>query len=213
MVRVKICGITHPEDASVAVKLGADALGFIFAPSPRRVAPESVRDIVELLPAFVHTVGVFVDETLATIQDIVNYCGLDRVQLHGNEPPEFCRKLMPRTLKAFRMKDASSLPAMESYKGQVRAILLDTYQRGIRGGTGETFGWGLAVKAKKFGMPVILSGGLRPSNIEQAISTVRPGAVDVNSGVEVSPGKKSPTLMKALMEAIRRMDIRGTTDD
>ena len=206
MVRVKICGITHPEDASEAVKQGADALGFIFAPSPRRVVPELARDMIQRLPPFIQTVGVFVDEDLATIRDIVNYCGLDRVQLHGNESPEFCRELMPRTLKAFRLKDTSSLLPIRTYKGEVGAILLDTYQRGLRGGTGKTFDWALAIKAKEFGMPVILSGGLKPSNIAQAISTVRPDAVDVNSGVEMSPGKKSPALMKALMEVIREMD-------
>lgn len=213
MVRVKICGITNPEDASVAVKLGADALGFILAPSPRQVTPENVHYIIGTLPPFVQTVGVFVDEDLTTIRDIVAFCGLGMVQLHGNESPEFCRELMPQSVKAFRLKDPSSLLPIGLYQGQVRALLLDTYQTGIKGGTGKVCDWSLAVKAGKLGMPVILSGGLEPSNIQRAISSVKPYAVDVNSGVEVRPGRKSPTLMKELIEAIRRMEMGGITDD
>ena len=213
MVKVKICGITNLEDALVAVRLGTDALGFIFAPSPRQVTPEIVRDIINTLPPFVQTVGVFVDEELTKIRDIVDYCGLDMVQLHGNESPGFCRELMPRTVKAFRLHDTSSLLPIRLYKGQVRALLLDTYQRGIKGGTGKAFDWNLALKAGELGMPVILSGGLGPPNIQRAISTVKPYAVDVNSGVEVRPGRKSPILMKELIEAIRRMDRGGIADD
>ena len=172
MIKVKICGITNHQDASEAVKLGADALGFIFAPSPRRIAPELARDIILDLPPFVKAVGVFVNESLGRIQENVAYCGLDMVQLHGEESPAFCRDLMPRTLKAFRIKDEASLSSLEAYKGLVKALLLDTYQDGVMGGTGKTFDWRLAMEAKKIGIPVILSGGLGPSNIEAAISTV-----------------------------------------
>ncbi len=207
MVKVKICGITNPQDASMAVELGVDALGFILAPSPRQVTPEKVRDIIDNLPPFLQTVGVFVDEDLTTIRDILDFCGLDMIQLHGNEPPEFCREMMPHTVKAFRLKDASSLSLIRLYQGQVRALLLDTYQDGIKGGTGKYFDWNLAIKAGELGMPVILSGGLRPANIQRAISTVKPYAVDVNSGIEESPGKKSPLLMKQLMENIRKVEL------
>ena len=213
MVKVKICGITNPEDASVAIELGADALGFIFAPSPRRVTPGIVRDIIDTLPPFVQTVGVFVDENLTTIRDIVGSCGLDMVQLHGNESPGFCRELMPRTVKAFRLKDASSLLPITSYKGQVRALLLDTYQSGIKGGTGKTFDWNLAIQVREFGIPVILSGGLGPLNIERAISTVKPYAVDVNSCIEMQPGRKDTALMKQLMKKVNGMNRGGLLDD
>jgi phosphoribosylanthranilate isomerase len=212
MVKVKICGITNHEDASEAVRLGTDALGFIFAPSPRQIAPELARDIIFNLPPFVQTVGVFVNEELSAIRDKVAYCGLDMVQLHGDEPPEFCRKLMPRTLKTFRIKDASSLLQMGAYKGLVKALLLDTYQKGLRGGTGKTFDWGLAVEAGKFGIPIILSGGLGSSNIETAVSTVKPYAVDMSSSIEARPGKKDHALMRELMEKVNSMR-RGLQDD
>jgi len=212
MVKVKICGITNHEDASEAVRLGAEALGFIFAPSPRQIVPELARDIIVDLPPFVQAVGVFVNEELSAIRDKVAYCGLDMVQLHGDEPPEFCRELMPRTLKVFRIKDTSSLSPIGAYKGLVKALLLDTYQEGLKGGTGKTFDWGLAVEAGKFGIPVILSGGLGPSNIETAISTVKPYAVDVNSTIEARPGKKDHALMRELMEKVNGMR-RGLSDD
>lgn len=205
MVKVKICGITNHEDASEAVRLGTDALGFIFAPSPRQIVPELARDIILDLPPFVQAVGVFVNEELSAIRDKVAYCGLDIVQLHGDEPPKFCRELMPRTLKAFRIKDTSSLSQIGAYRGTVKALLLDTYQKGLKGGTGKTFDWGLAVKAGKFGMPIILSGGLGPSNIEAAILTVKPYAVDMSSTIEARPGKKDHALMRELMGKINKI--------
>lgn len=207
MVRVKICGITNYQDASNAVKLGVDGLGFIFTPSPREITPEKAREIICAIPPFVQTVGVFVNEDPATIKKIIHFCGLDLVQLHGDEPPDLCHELMPYTIKAFRPKDEKGLSAIRLYVGRIRAILFDTYSDEKRGGTGKTFDWDLAIKGKELGVPVILSGGLTPSNIQMAISTVRPFAVDVNSGVEEHPGKKSPALMKRLMETIKGMEI------
>ena len=213
MLRIKICGITNHEDARMAAELGADALGFIFAPSPRQVDPETARRIISSLPPFVQTVGVFVDENAATMKRIVGFCGLNLVQLHGDESPGVCREFMPHTIKAFRLRDESSLSSIKAYCGKVRALLFDTYSEGKSGGTGKTFDWNLAVKGKEWKIPVILSGGLKPSNIERAISTVRPYAVDVNSGVENRPGEKSHILMKRLMETIKRIDIGELTDD
>jgi phosphoribosylanthranilate isomerase len=204
-VTVKICGITNYEDASIAVGLGAGALGFIFADSPRQITPQKARDIIRAMPPFVKTVGVFVDEGTAAIREIIHYCGLDLVQLHGDESPDLCAELMPHTIKALRIKDESSLRASRIYHGRVRALLLDAYSKDKAGGTGKTFDWQLAIKFKKLGIPIILAGGLGPSNIDGAISTVRPYAVDVNSGVEERPGKKSHTLMKDLMEKVRRI--------
>ena len=133
----------------------------------------------------------------------MDFCGLEMIQLHGTESPEFCGALMPHAIKGFRLNDASSLLPIGDYRGKIRAVLLDTYQKEIKGGTGKTFDWNLVTAAGEFGMPVILSGGLRPSNIQRAILTVQPYAVDVNSGIEDSPGIKSPLLMKKLMEKIR----------
>ena len=198
-VKVKICGITNLEDASIAVELGANALGFIFAPSPRQIKPQKARAIICAIPPFVKTVGVFVNEAPATIKEVMQHCGLDLVQLHGNESPGLCEELMPCTIKALRIKDESSLQTSQPYHGKVRALLLDTYSKEKAGGTGKTFDWNLAIKIKKMGIPIILSGGLGPSNIDLAIHTVRPYAVDVNSGVEKCSGKKSHTLIKALM--------------
>ena len=204
-VEVKICGITDYEDASIAVELGTGALGFIFADSPRQITPQKARDIISAMPPFVKTVGVFVNEGPAAIKEIIHYCGLDLVQLHGDESPGLCCELMPYTIKALRIKDEASLRTSRIYHGKVRALLLDTYSKDKAGGTGKTFDWQLAIKIKKLGIPIILAGGLGPSNIDDAISTVRPYAVDVNSGVEERPGKKSHTLMKDLMEKMRRI--------
>ncbi|NVM25375.1 MAG: phosphoribosylanthranilate isomerase [Desulfobacterales bacterium] len=210
MVRVKICGITNYQDASLAVEVGAHAIGFIFAPSPRQITPEKACDIIRAIPPFVQTVGVFVDERPATIRQIIQFCGLDLVQLHGDESPAMCHGLMPHTIKVFRLKDESGLQSIKPYYGKVRALLLDTDSETRRGGTGETFDWGLAIKAKEFEIPTILSGGLNPDNISQAISLVKPYAVDVNSGIEDRPGKKNVSLMKELMGRIRK--IKGETD-
>jgi phosphoribosylanthranilate isomerase len=198
-VKVKICGITNLEDASFAVALGADALGFIFAPSPRQITPKKSRAIIRAIPSFVKTVGVFVNEAPATIREVMRQCGLDLIQLHGDESPALCEELMPCTIKALRIKDESSLQTVRAYQGKVRALLLDTYSKDKAGGTGRTFDWNLAIKIKKMGIPIILSGGIGPSNIDLAIHTVKPYAVDVNSGVETCPGKKSQILVKALM--------------
>ena len=203
-LKVKICGITEIEDALGAVKCGADALGFIFASSPRRISMKQARRIIDAIPPFIKTVGVFVNQEAAAIRAHINYCGLDLVQLHGDEPPQFCRALMPRAVKAFRIRDASSLPMCAGYQASVRALLLDAYAKDKAGGTGQTFDWQLAVQIKQTGIPVILSGGLGPSNIEAAIRVVKPYAVDVNSGVEKHPGKKGYDLMQRLMDKIRK---------
>ena len=204
-VAVKICGITDYEDASIAVELGAAALGFIFAHSPRQVTPQKARDIISAIPPFVKTVGIFVNQDPIEINKIMRYCGLDLVQLHGDESPDFCDELMPYTIKALRIEDEASPRTAQAYRGNVRALLLDTYSKDKAGGTGETFDWQLAIKIKKLGIPIILAGGLGPSNIEGAISIVRPYAVDVNSGVEERPGKKSFSLIKDLMEKVKRI--------
>ena len=205
---VKVCGITDYEDALIAAELGVDALGFIFASSPRQITPKKAREIIKAIPPFVKTVGVFVNESAEAIKKVIDYCGLDLVQLHGNETPNLCQKLMPHTIKTFRIRNEAGLQAIRKYRGKVKALLLDTYSRNKAGGTGNTFDWLIAVKIKSLGIPIILAGGLGPANIAEAIRTVRPCAVDVNSGVEERPGKKSHDLIKDLMEQVRRFNDR-----
>jgi phosphoribosylanthranilate isomerase len=189
MVQVKVCGITSLEDAQAAIDAGADALGFVFyPPSPRYVTPEQAVQIIQKLPPFATTVGLFVDVALDTVNDTVARCGLDRVQLHGHETPEFCRQVARPVIKAFRIKNAESLVHLPGYR--VSAYLLDAYVEGaLPGGTGASFSWELAAQAKLYG-PVILAGGLTPENVERAIARIRPYGVDVSSGVERTPGIK-----------------------
>jgi phosphoribosylanthranilate isomerase len=189
MVHVKICGITSLEDAQAAADAGADALGFVFYPaSSRYVTPEQAGRIIQTLPPFVTTVGLFVDVALDTVNDLAARCGLDRIQLHGRETPEFCRQVTRPVIKAIRIKNAESLTPMPDYN--VSAYLLDAYVEGaLPGGTGASFSWELAAQAKPYG-PVILAGGLTPENIEVAIAQIRPYGVDVSTGVEHAPGIK-----------------------
>ncbi|MGA7562715.1 MAG: phosphoribosylanthranilate isomerase [Desulfobaccales bacterium] len=204
MVRIKICGITNLEDARLASELGADALGFIFHPaSPRRVAPEAAREIIRQLPPLVLSVGVFVDEEAAVVRELAASLGLDWVQLHGRESPEYCKSLGRRVLKGFRIENESSLGALAAYRGAVQSFLLDTYKAGQAGGTGETFDWKLARRAQHFG-PVVLAGGLTPANVARAIEVARLQAVDVASGVEAAPGKKDPEKLRAFFESVTR---------
>jgi phosphoribosylanthranilate isomerase len=203
MVKIKVCGITNEADALAAVDLGTDALGFIFyRGSPRYVMPSVVREIVSLLPPFVTTVGVFVNEDIDKVNSIINFCRLTAVQLHGEEPPFYCEKLEARIIKAFRMKNAAVLQNLKNYK-KVAAFLLDSYDEAQLGGTGGTFDLRLAIKAKEFDTPIIVSGGLSKSNIRKVIKRVKPYAVDVNSGVEISPGKKDYQKMAEFIKIVR----------
>jgi phosphoribosylanthranilate isomerase len=197
-MRVKICGITNNEDAQAAVEYGADALGYVFAKSPRQVTKEQARDIIAELPPFVTPVGVFVDEMADKIKEICDFCGIHTVQLHGNEQPSYLKELEGYTLiKAFRVKEEDDLKPLANYKPH--AFLLDSYVKGVIGGTGVPFKWEIARLAHKYGI-IILSGGLTPENVKKAIQVVKPYAVDVSSGVESSPGKKDKSLVKRFIE-------------
>lgn len=199
--RVKVCGTTRLKDALLAVECGADAIGFIFyKKSPRYVSAKTAKEICSKLPPFVHRVGVFVNETADKINRIVDRCGLDAVQLHGDESPAFCKKIKHRVIKVVRVKDAASLKEMSRYV--VDGFLLDTWKEDQWGGTGKVFDWELAARAKKYG-PVIIAGGLNPRNVKAAIKKVQPYGVDVSSGVEQSPGKKDPRKVKAFIKAVR----------
>lgn len=200
-VKVKICGMTSLEDALVAVEGGADAVGFIFyKKSPRNVSPKIVKSIVAALPPFIETVGVFVNESADRINRIADSCKLSAVQLHGNETPAICKQINRKVIKAVRVKGKESFDGLSAY--QVSAFLLDAYSEQQQGGTGETFDWRLVNYGKKYG-PVILAGGLDPSNVAHAIQKVKPYAVDVCSGVEKMPGIKDRHLVRKFLKAVK----------
>lgn len=204
MVRVKICGIADTDAALVAAEAGADAIGFIFAPSRRRVTIERAKAIAAALGPFVTKVGVFVDEEHRRIEDIVGAVTLDMVQLHGRETPEFCDGFPVPVMKAIRVSDSTSLAAVGRYRAA--AILLDSYDPETAGGTGRTFDWDLAAQAAHSAR-VVLSGGLTPENVIEAIERVRPYGVDVSSGVETD-GKKDHAKIREFVRRVREWDVR-----
>jgi phosphoribosylanthranilate isomerase len=201
-VKIKICGITSPADAEAAVLAGADALGLMFFPgSPRFISLEMAQDIARRLPPYVLRTGVFADPEPSEVVAAIQHCQLNLLQFHGAETPEFCLQFGLMTMKAFRMKNADSLPALSAY--QTDAFLLDSHVAGKPGGTGETFNWDLALEAKKFGKPIFLAGGLTPQNVAEAVRQTQPFGVDVSSGVEQSPGKKDAGKMRDFIAAVR----------
>jgi len=208
MTKIKICGITNLDDALYAAENGANALGFVFAKSPRRMKVEDVRKIIQKLPPFVQKVGVFVNEVPSLILKIVKETGLTAVQLHGEEIPDFCSSLLPLTvIKGIRVKEEIDIKILQAY-ANVSAYLLDSFVEGNKGGTGKVFDWELALYAKKHGKPVILSGGLTPTNIQKALEKVSPYGVDVSSGVESKPGKKDKKKVKDFILKVNKYDAR-----
>jgi len=206
VTRVKICGITSTEDAAMAVEAGADALGFVFVPgTPRCVHPEAAERIVGALPPFVTPVGVFVDQPLEDVLRIAARCNLQAVQLHGDEPEEYSRRIPLRVIKALRVRNAESLRILPTYPAH--AFLLDAFVEGQAGGTGISISWDLAVRAKVHA-PIILSGGLRPDTVGLAVLRVRPYGVDASSGVEVRPGRKDHQKVREFIAAVRQADLR-----
>ena len=200
MLKVKICGITNKADANAAVESGADALGFVFVKaSPRYIDPRAAADIIRGLPPFLKTVAVFVDEPVETAEKIVSEAGIDLMQLHGGETPGICRQLKKRAIKSIRVKSLESLDAVIDYKDMISALLLDTYSQDMHGGTGQVFNWDIAVEAKKY-CRIILSGGLTPDNVADAVRYVRPYAVDVSSGVELGKGRKDHAKLRQFIE-------------
>jgi phosphoribosylanthranilate isomerase len=194
-VKVKICGITNISDAIAAVDFGADALGFVFfEESPRYILPEAAAAIINQLPPFTTTIGVFVDEKPEQVEKIIALTRIDIVQFHGNEPPGMC-DVSRHSIKAIRVKSLESLEPLNNYKDRVSAFLLDTFTPNVLGGTGQIFNWDVAVYAKQFGR-IILAGGLTPDNVAEAVKRVRPYGVDVSSGVESKKGEKDHKKMK-----------------
>lgn len=204
--RIKICGMTAVHDVAGAVAAGVDAVGFIFVgASPRHVEPALARDIIQTLPPFVDAVGVFVDEEPDVVNEIVQYCRLTLVQLHGAESPDYCTRINARVVKAFRIGlDVSSADFLP-YQGLVSGFLLDTYHAKMAGGTGQTFDWNLLEKIHIPGS-VVLAGGLTPANVGDAVRRLKPFAVDLNSGVESSPGRKDLEKVRLAVAEVSRAD-------
>jgi len=212
---IKICGMTNFEDAQAAIEMGADALGFIFAESPRKVTPEDVRDIIVQLPKDKLYIGVFVNHPFEKVLWAYDFCNLEAVQLHGdekivdnqmiNENPlscDFPQSFANKVIKGFRVGPDN--PPPESYDPKVM-LLLDTYSQSSHGGTGKTFDWQQAIPIARQ-RSIMLAGGLNPDNVGKAIETVRPFAVDVSSGVELEKGIKDHSKMKAFIENVRKTD-------
>lgn len=207
MTRVKVCGITRPEDAEAADRAGADAVGLIFAPSPRRIDLRQATAIERVLSPWIVRVGVFVDAGLAAMDRAIAAARLDVLQLHGSETPEFVRKVREefglRIVKSVRVGDGLDLVRPDEY--EVDAFLFDTYVPGRAGGTGKTFDWDLAVPWARR-VRLILAGGLTPENVGEAVRRVRPYGVDVASGVEREPGVKDHTKMQRFIANVRQME-------
>ena len=205
MIRVKICGVTTVQDAEFALEAGADALGLNFVPgTPRCLEVAQAKEIAEALPAFGTRVGVFVNEPPERVMEIARRVGLDAAQLHGDETPEDCRWLIERRLRVIRglrVKGPETIAQIDAFTGC--AILLDAYVKGALGGTGETFDWELAQQAAVT-RPIILSGGLKPGNVGEAVRSVQPYGVDSSSGVEGAvPGRKDPERTLSFIENAR----------
>ena len=207
-MKVKVCGMTRYEDARLALDLGAWAIGLVFhPPSPRAIAIEEAAELVARLPPDTLSVGVFVDEPLDRVNRAVERIGLKAVQLHGAETPEYAAAVkVDRVIKAFRVRTGFDDARIDDYPECL--ILLDAHVEGLPGGTGRPFEWDIARKAWERA-PIILAGGLNPENVEDAIRTVRPMAVDVSSGVEARPGEKDPERMRRFFEAVARSAIRN----
>lgn len=203
-IRVKVCGITRSEDATIAVQLGVDAIGFVFwRKSARYINPSMARQIAAHIPPFVCTVGVYVDPEFDWVEETAKVAKLNLLQFHGDETPEFCNQFSQPYIKAIRVKrDTDLLQCAERYN-TAKGLLLDTYTTDMPGGTGHAFDWSLI--PQHLPMPLILSGGLNSSNVAMAIQQIQPWAVDVSSGVEVSKGIKDEKKIFAFMQGVKQL--------
>ncbi len=203
--RVKICGFTQVQDAVAAANLGVDAIGLVFyPPSPRNVSIDRAIDIVNALPAFVTVVALFVDESEAQIREVLSKVHIDCIQFHGDEPAEACEIYNKPYMKAIRMKPGLDVKELANQYQYASALLLDAYHPGIKGGSGSQFDWNLI--PQQCSLPIILAGGLQIDNAKQAVESVRPYALDVSSGVEISKGIKDVAKMAAFVQETKEGD-------
>jgi len=203
--RVKICGFTRVEEAVYAAYAGVDAIGLVFyPPSPRHVDLDQAISIVNALPAFTSVVALFVDEQETKIRHILDKVSIDCIQFHGDELPETCRAFGKRYIKAIRMTDKVNLKVLAEHYYDADALLVDAYHPDSKGGTGNSFDWDLL--PNQCDLPIILAGGLDVDNVESAISTIKPYAVDVSSGVEIKKGIKDTQKIAAFMKAVYQGD-------
>lgn len=209
-VRSKICGITRIEDALAAVEAGADAIGFVFyAKSPRAVSVQQARAIIQGLPPFVTTVGLFVNASRCELGEILDAVPLDLLQFHGDEVVADCEGWHRPYIKALRVKAGDDIAAAVDAYPSASGVLLDTYVEGVPGGTGEAFDWSLIPQT--LSKPLILAGGLTPENVADAVARVKPYAVDVSGGVEASKGIKDHAKIRAFINAVRRSSQGAST--
>lgn len=212
--RIKICGMTRPEDARAATDCGADAIGMIFyAGSARAVTVDQAAGVAAVVPPFVTIVALFVNEPATSIRRILDNVPVDLIQFHGDESADFCQQFGRPWIKALRVKPSLDIAGECARFSSARAVLLDAWQQDEPGGTGKTFDWGLA--PQDLSLPLVLAGGLDESNVGEAISTLHPGAVDVCSGVERSPGIKDAHKIRRFIAAVRAADLEmeGSTHD
>ncbi len=207
MTRIKICGITREQDARAAVASGANALGLVFyAKSPRHVTIEQAARVAAAIPPFVTVVGLFVNPTAEEVREALRQVPLDVLQFHGEEPAEFCAQFGRPYLKAIRVKPGVDLVQCSARYSGAQGLLLDAYVEGTHGGTGASFDWALI--SHDLPLPVILSGGLTPENVAQAIRQVQPYAVDVSSGVEAAKGIKDAAKVAAFIDEVKKTDVQ-----
>jgi len=199
--RVKICGLTRADEALMAVESGADAIGLVFyEPSPRNVSIELAAEIAAAIPAFVTKTALFVNPSKEFVEQVVQSVNLDLLQFHGSESADFCRQFNRTYIKAVAMKDDIDLDALAEEYADSAGLLLDTYKKGVPGGTGESFNWERVPQG--FVKPIILAGGLTPENIAQAVQQTRVWAVDVSGGVEFAKGRKSSEKVQKFIQEV-----------
>jgi phosphoribosylanthranilate isomerase len=204
-VCVKICGIRSYEEAKTALDCGADFLGFNFWPkSPRYIKPIEAREIIRQLKPFDNSIGVFVNEERKNLAEVLNCTGIYTVQLHGDESPEYCQQFgYLKLIKAFRVGESFNIETLKNYTHTVGCYLLDAKVKGEYGGTGQRFDWQIVEEAKKIA-PIFLAGGINIDNLEEAITTVRPFAIDVCSGVESEPGRKDLHKLRDFLKKVEQ---------
>lgn len=203
-VLIKVCGLTREQDVQAAVEAGVDAVGFVFTSSPRQVSAKRAAELGLLVPENVLKVGLFLNQSKSQIESVLNLVALDLLQFHGQEKADLCSTFLMPYLKAVSMHDGGSLRLAQSTYPDAAGLLLDSHISGQQGGSGKVFDWSKVEACEK---PVWLAGGLHPDNVAEAIKMVRPYAVDVSSGVEISPGIKSASRISAFVDAVRRQNI------